>query len=84
MPPKIKHINADDDYRLLITFDNGIKKIYNFSQKFIDDRYQLLKNLAFFKSVQIEPGGYGLYWNDDIDISENELWEKSEIHQPQG
>lgn len=78
MPPKIKYINADDNYRLLITFDNGIKKIYNFSQKFIDDRYQLLKNLAFFKSVQIEPGGYGLYWNDDLDISENELWEKSE------
>lgn len=78
MPPKIKHINTDDNYRLLITFDNSIKKIYNFSQKFIDDRYQLLRNLAFFKSVQIEPGGHGLYWNNDIDISENELWLNSE------
>ena len=78
MPPKIKYINADDNYRLLITFDNGIKKIYNFSQKFIDDRYQLLKNLTFFKSVQIEPGGYGLFWNEDLDIFENELWQNSE------
>ena len=78
MPPKIKNIIPNDNFTLLITFDNGIKKIYNFSQKFIDDRYQLLKNLAFFKSVQIEPGGYGLYWNDNIDISENELWQNSE------
>ncbi len=34
----------------------------------------LLKNPALFKSVQVEKGGYAVYWNSEIDISEYELW----------
>ena len=33
-----------------------------------------LKNPSFFKNFRIEAGGYGLVWNEDIDISEYELW----------
>ncbi|QTA83301.1 DUF2442 [Desulfonema limicola] len=36
--------------------------------------FSALKNPAFFKNVQIEPGGYALIWNQDIDISEYEIW----------
>ena len=25
-------------------------------------------------TIQVEPGGYALVWNEDIDISEYELW----------
>lgn len=32
------------------------------------------KNEAFFKSVKVDSGGYGVSWNDDIDLSEYELW----------
>lgn len=24
--------------------------------------------------VQVDPGGYGISWNDNVDLSENELW----------
>jgi len=33
-----------------------------------------LKNPVLFKSVRVEKGGYAIFWNDDIDISEYELW----------
>lgn len=33
-----------------------------------------LHNLAFFKNFKIESGGYALIWNEEIDISEYELW----------
>ncbi|CDH46826.1 MAG: DUF2442 domain-containing protein [Candidatus Competibacteraceae bacterium] len=33
-----------------------------------------LKNSAFFKNVRVDQGGYAVYWNDEIDISEYELW----------
>jgi hypothetical protein len=33
-----------------------------------------LQQLAFFKSFTLAPGGYGIVWNEDIDISEYELW----------
>jgi hypothetical protein len=26
------------------------------------------------KSVRVDSGGYGISWNDDVDISEYELW----------
>jgi hypothetical protein len=29
---------------------------------------------AFLKAVTVDPGGYGISWNDDIDLSEYELW----------
>lgn len=33
-----------------------------------------LKGPALFKSVQVERGGYAIFWYNDIDISEYELW----------
>jgi len=26
------------------------------------------------QSVRVDPGGYGISWNDNIDLSEYELW----------
>lgn len=40
------------------------------------DRFQLLKHDAFFKAVTVDPGGYGISWNDDMDVSEYELWHR--------
>jgi hypothetical protein len=34
-----------------------------------------LQQPAFFKSFKVEPGEYAVVWNEDIDISEYELWE---------
>jgi hypothetical protein len=72
--PKIKHVRAENDYTLLVTFENGQKKKYDVKPLFDKDMFILLKNPAFFKNVQIEPGGYAISWNKDIDISEHELW----------
>ncbi len=33
-----------------------------------------LRQPAFFKNFKIEQGGYGIVWNEDIDLSEYELW----------
>ena len=35
-----------------------------------------LCNKAFFNTVHIANGGYGVIWNDDLDLSEFELWMK--------
>ncbi|MCU0545123.1 MAG: DUF2442 domain-containing protein [Oscillatoriaceae cyanobacterium Prado104] len=34
-----------------------------------------LRNPRFFRNFTVEPGGYTLVWNEDIDISEYELWQ---------
>jgi len=75
-PPKIRFVKALDDYILLVTFNNGITKQYDFKPKIIEHPYNTIAKHNLFKSVQIDIGGYGLSWNDDIDISEHDLWEK--------
>jgi hypothetical protein len=36
-----------------------------------------LKNPAFFRNFTIDSHGSGLIWNEDIDLSEYELWQNS-------
>ncbi|EIM64364.1 DUF2442 domain-containing protein [Desulfobacter postgatei] len=72
--PKIKTAVVADQNTLVITFDNGEVKQYNISRLLTNEVFSPLKNQAFFKNVKVEPGGYAVYWNDMIDISEYELW----------
>ncbi len=74
--PRVRQVQACDDYVLHITFDNGVIKLYDLKPKLIDERFSLLRDRGFFKIVQVDGGGFGVSWNDDIDLSENELWTK--------
>lgn len=72
--PKVRSIIAKSNYTLIVTFDNQIKKQYDCRQLLKNPFYQLLREIAFFKSVKVDAGGYGISWNDDLDLSEYELW----------
>lgn len=73
--PKIKSIKVDSDsYSITVLFDNGVTKNINFTEKLKEDFYIDLKNKLLFEQAKIDAGGYGISWNDDIDISEYELW----------
>ncbi|AVX30380.1 DUF2442 domain-containing protein [Carboxydocella sp. ULO1] len=74
MYPKVKEVKASSDYTLLITFDNGKKKIYDFSPLLDQDNFLDLKNIALFKAAQVDAGGYGVTWPNGADISEYALW----------
>lgn len=36
-------------------------------------RLHPLGDPAFFRAVHVDPGGYGISWNEDVDLSEHEL-----------
>lgn len=74
-PPKISEVEVLDDTRLLIEFDNQQRRIYDVSQLFHLPQFQPLKNPQFLKQFEIA-GGYALVWNEEVDISENHLWNK--------
>lgn len=73
---KIKNVNSMPDYKLCVQFAEGVTKIYDVSQLF--DKYSIFNSLKenpeLFNSVTVDQGGYGIIWNDDIDISCDELW----------
>jgi hypothetical protein len=72
--PTILSVQVQEDKKLLVKFDNGVEKFYDCTQLLSMEMFQLLKNDAFFKSVKVDVGGYGISWNDEIDLSEYELW----------
>ncbi|MEO1391954.1 MAG: DUF2442 domain-containing protein [Cyanobacteria bacterium J06634_5] len=72
--PRISNAQVVDDFTLLIEFSNKELRKYDFHRLLTMPMFTPLKNPAFFKSFQVESGGYALVWNEDIDVSEHELW----------
>lgn len=76
--PKITNVLAVDDHTLIVYFDNNERKKYDVRPLLGKAMFAPLGNAAFFKSAKVEQGGYAVVWNDQIDISEYELWIRGE------
>ena len=60
---------------LLVRFENGVVKKFDVEPIIKDfPEYEVLRDPAMFQLVRVEPGGYGISWNEDLDCSEGELW----------
>ena len=61
---------------LIAQFDDGTVKRYDVSQLF--SKHDVFKtfrtNPGLFSKARIDTGGYGVVWNEDIDLSANEIW----------
>lgn len=73
---KVQSIKPLDNYNLLVTFTNG--EIKNYDVKPLFNKWEVFKDLVsikgLFQQVKVDDGGYGISWNDDIDLSCNELY----------
>lgn len=72
---KVKDVSALADLKLSVQFTNGTTKIYDVSplmQCF--SAFRILEDKALFRDVKVDQGGYGIVWNDDLDLSCDELW----------
>ena len=74
---KIKSVFALPEYKLSVEFSKGVTKIYDVKPLFkrIPLFSELERRPELFATVSVDVGGYGIVWNDDLDISSDELWE---------
>ncbi|MDX8392991.1 MAG: DUF2442 domain-containing protein [Mariprofundales bacterium] len=72
--PKIENAIPLDDHTLFIVFDNSDKRKYDIFPLLSKSMFEPLKNPVFFRAFSIEKGGYAITWNENIDLSEYELW----------
>ncbi len=72
--PRIESVHPIEPMRLLVRFRNGEERIYDCAHLLSRPDFELLTVPAFFRAVRVDPGGYGISWNDDMDLSEYELW----------
>ena len=80
---KIKSVTPLADHVLSVQFSEGVTKRYDVKSLF--DKYPMFLPLrddpALFSSVEVDVGGYGIIWNDDIDIACDELFYNGETVQ---
>lgn len=77
MTHKIKSITPLENSIILAVFQNGIEKKYdirNLYPRF--PQFKIFeKDKELFKQVQVDAGGYGISWNDDLDLDAEDIWE---------
>ena len=74
---KIKNVSALPDYKLSVQFSEGVTKLYDVKTLFekMPVFEDMKDNAQEFFSVSVDVGGYGIVWNDELDLSCDELWE---------
>ena len=74
---KIKAVSPLPDFCLSIQFAEGVTKIYEVEHLF--NKWASFKTLQespeLFSEVEVDVGGYGIIWNDNLDLSCDELFE---------
>ena len=74
---KVKTISPLPEFKLSVQFSEGVTKIYDFKplfEKIAAFRY-FMDHPEEFNEVIVDVGGYWIIWNDDLDLSCDELWE---------
>ena len=73
---KIKNVSALPEYKLSVQFAEGVTKIYDVKPLFQKiPAFKSLESNNDFGGVYVDVGGYGIIWNDELDLSCDELWD---------
>ena len=74
---KISSVEPLPNYCLDVMFQNGEKRMYDVSLLF--SRWPAFKSFEYitslFETVRVDAGGYGIMWNDELDLSCDEIYE---------
>ena len=77
MTHRIIEVRTLDKYAILVVFQNGMEKKYDMCQLFTSiPQFEALETEpSLFEQVRVDAGGYGISWNDELDLSAEEIWE---------
>jgi len=77
MIPKIKMVEPMPDFKLKVLFDDGKTVIYNVKEDI--ETIESYKDLAtvhgLFQQVQLDESRTCVYWNDQIDLPSDTIYE---------
>lgn len=75
---EIIKVETLEDYKLILTFDNGETKIKDMKPYLNKGIFEKLKDVKIFNNVKIKYGT--ISWDNDIDMCADSLYETSEIN----
>jgi hypothetical protein len=72
---RIESVALTEPFRLRAVFVDGTEKEYDLRRWEHRPEFSLLfRHPTLQKAVRVEPGGYAVSWNDNIDISAEEIY----------
>lgn len=63
-----------DGYKLRLNFTDGASKVYDMHILLDDPVFSPLKDEELFRKAYVDVGGFGVVWNDEIDLASEELY----------
>lgn len=77
MTHRISKVKALDNCMLSVVFQNGAEKEYDMCKLYpaFPQFKEFEKNKKLFQQVKVDVGGYGISWNDELDLLAEEIWE---------
>jgi len=78
---RIKQVQTLDDLQLSVVFQNGVEKCYDVRSLFsaFPQFHRLETEHMLFVQVQVDAGGYGISWDDELDLEAEEIWENGVV-----
>lgn len=77
---KVNSVTALKPYMLIVQFAEGVAKTYDVSTLF--DKWPVFQSLqsdaSLFSKVRVDVGGHGVVWDDELDLSCNELFQNGQ------
>lgn len=64
-----------EDYKLLLTFDNGVRKIVDLKNRLDGEMFEPLKNIEYFRQVKVEPDLGTICWPNEADFAPDTLYQ---------
>ena len=76
MTHRIQQVIAKENYLIEATFFGGEIKQYDMKQLFnrFPQFQDFEKKTDLFEKVMVDQGGYGISWNDDLDLDAETIW----------
>lgn len=72
----IRSLSTTKDFHLIAQFDDGSIKSYDL--EILSNKNSVFKELvanpALFAKAKVDVGGYGIVWNESLDLSSEEIW----------
>lgn len=77
MTHRIVSVKPMSHSTLLVGFQNGIVKTYDVSTLYsVFPQFKVFEtDIDLFNQVQVDTGGYGISWNDDLDLGAEDIWD---------
>lgn len=77
MTHKIQSVKPLNDLRLSVLFQNGVEKEYDIHNLYsVFPQFKKFEtNSNLFMQVQVDVGGYGISWNDNLDLDAEDIWD---------